>query len=171
MPKKNIKKKRNQIPIPKKILSPQERIAGYKKVAFISNLAITAFSALYIIGLHLPYLYPGKITSGEITGSISAMDFFWIPLVYQSSMALVCSLSILSIVLEKSFTWIMFPFVFICLPELSFHLVYTGNEIIFISESFSVFGVGYFILGIAMLGILIFMVNYQFNERYCKPSS
>ena len=156
--------------MPPKKLSPRERIAEYKKANVIANLGIAVFSALYIIGLHLPYFYAERITSGEITGSISAMGFFRMPLVYLGAMALICSLSILSIPLEKSFTWILFPCVLICLPEYSYHLVYTGNELINASESFSVFGVGYFVLSIAILGILAFMGFHQFNQRYCKPT-
>jgi len=101
MTKKSKKKKRKPVPVPPKKLSPQERIAEYKKANVIANLGIAVFSALYIIGLHLPYFYAERITSGEITGSISAMGFFRIPLVYLGAMALICSLSILSIALKE----------------------------------------------------------------------
>ena len=157
--------------VPKKKLSPQEQLAEYNKTALRSNLGLAVFSALYIIGLHIPYFYPGKITSGEITGSISAMDFYLLPLVYQGAMALICSLSILSIALEKNFKRILYPLFFICLPEYSYHLIYTDIALILDSEGMSVLGVGYFVLLIAMFGILISMVIKQINDRYFKPNS
>lgn len=156
--------------MPKKKLSLRERIAEYRKIAFISSLGMAVFSALYIIGLHLPYFYPGKITKGEITGSISAMEFFLIPLVYQGAMALICTLSILHIALKKSFTSIILLCILICLPEYAYRFYFTFTELISTGEVFSVLGVGYYLLFIAMLGTLISMYSHTLNERLGEPT-
>jgi hypothetical protein len=170
MPKKSKKKKRKPVPVPPKKLSPQEQITKYKKTIFNSNLAIAVLSALYIIGLHLPFFYPGEITSLEITGSISAMDYFFIPRIYIGLMALICSLSILSIALEKIFIWIIFPCVIICIPEHIYHLFNMGSELMFTNAGISVYGAGFYILFFTIIGILYLIVFLQINECYFKPT-
>jgi hypothetical protein len=61
------------MPVPKSSQGPRDRKSTYHRDALISNICLIGFSALYMLGLFMPYLTPdaietgGKIYKGELS--------------------------------------------------------------------------------------------------------
>ena len=170
MPHKRTLKKERRPPIrkPGKHMSTKNE---YQKNALISNLCLIGFSALFMIGLFLPYVYPAaSITDGAVgksgeAGPVTAMQLFVFSILYPGAMSLVCVLSILSIILEKSFKQIIIVCILVCLPEFLYYSYYLGTEFIFARRGLRPFGPGFYLLFVSAFGLLVSSIYHNLNEN------
>lgn len=97
--KQKIELLKTQESFKKKILKYKQRF----------TLAVTVGSALYIIGLLLPFVY-----RDDEPGNFRGIEIFSFGVVHLSVMALVCVLSIIGLIERKNFSWIFLILIYIC---------------------------------------------------------
>jgi hypothetical protein len=119
-----------------------------------------------MIGLFLPYIYlDGIEVDGEIyrVGPVSAMGIFMLPKVYLGLMALVCVLSILSIILEKNYSKFVAICILLCFPEFAYYIA-PDIKLIFKKGGIT-FGAGYWLMITSFIVIMISTIVHEINER------
>jgi hypothetical protein len=169
--KKLKKKRQQQIKKPARPASTQNE-NEYQQGALISNLCMICFSALYLIALFLPYVYPDEIIidgpRGRISveGPVTAMQFFVFSFLYPGTMSLVCLLSILSIILEKSFGNFIAVCVIVCFPEFVVQSYFLCTEFIVSGRGLTLFGSGFYLLLVSLFGLMISLTYHLFNEDF-----
>ncbi len=148
----------------------QDANSEYRRIKIKTNIGFIFFSVLFTAGLFLPYFSPdtlgpaGKTYRPEL---VKVIDIFLFPWLYKGAMALICVISILSIILRKAYSpTIVRAFILACFPEFAYHITFDINYFdIFLTGHFP-FGSGYWVTIIAFAGLLICAVIDFANERF-----
>lgn len=173
-PKK--KKKKNAAAITPNVQKVPEFPKGTKVVVFIKvkesfkkkilmlklryTLIVTAGSALYMIGLFLPFVYRDDGLS-----HFRGIEIFSFGGIHLSVMAFVCVLSIIGFIEEKNFAWVFLILIFLCMIEPNTQIVFVIYHVP-INELFRIIGPGFFLVPIGFLTGMLGACLLLFHRKY-----
>ena len=167
MSKKKSKKKKKIQPV-NQDQNLHDTDIGYRKTKIKTNIGFIFFSVIFTACLFLPYFSPASIGPEGIIYRpelVKVIDIFLVPLLYQGAMALICVMSILSIILKKSYSPIVYSCIIVCFLEFFYHISLGTN--IILAKDLS-FGAGYWILLIAYTGFFILVLIDFCNEHFSR---
>ena len=117
---------------------------SFKKKMLIDKrrftIVVTVGSALYMIGLLLPFVY-----RDDVSGNFRGIEIFLFGVFHLLVMAFVCVLSIIGLIEGKNFSWVFLVLISLCMIEPNVKILFVIQNIPF-NRLIGIIGPGFFLL-------------------------